>query len=193
MLAGKLICNGWTVSAIGRSSPCDYRSIILDGSKCLSSGVDSYYTRTYLIGYITAITSLKCWTPGCNRPVRINCSKSWSVRPFLVSSSRGCSVYECGFCLKVSPIFLLRLRRDLDQYRFEELALHRHATSFSQFATFSAHGYMRLPWGSVAIYWVSCTAEMTRILRDQWLSMAIGKASVVTFVWLEAFVCWGGR
>ncbi|QNJ15436.1 putative membrane protein [Synechococcus sp. A18-46.1] len=45
-----------------------------------------------------------------------------------------------------------------------------------------------LPWCSATIYWVICIAEMARVFRDQWLSIAIGGASLVTLVWLEAFV-----
>ncbi|QNI50161.1 putative membrane protein [Synechococcus sp. RS9915] len=45
-----------------------------------------------------------------------------------------------------------------------------------------------LPWRSASIYWVSCITEMTRVIRDQWLSIAIGGGSLLTLVWLEAFV-----
>jgi len=38
-----------------------------------------------------------------------------------------------------------------------------------------------------AIYWSSCFICMVRILRDQWLALAIAMSALGTLVWLELF------
>ena len=38
-----------------------------------------------------------------------------------------------------------------------------------------------------AIYWDSCFTSMVRVLKDQWLALAIAMTSLGTLVWLELF------
>ena len=37
------------------------------------------------------------------------------------------------------------------------------------------------------IYWDSCFTSMVRVLKDQWLALAIGMIALGTLVWLELF------
>ena len=38
-----------------------------------------------------------------------------------------------------------------------------------------------------AIYWDSCFTSMVRVLKDQWLALAIAMTSLGTLIWLELF------
>jgi len=38
-----------------------------------------------------------------------------------------------------------------------------------------------------AIYWDSCFTGMVRVLKDQWLALAIAMTSLGTLIWLELF------
>ena len=47
--------------------------------------------------------------------------------------------------------------------------------------------YVILLFVAKAIYWDSCFTSMVRVLKDQWLALAIAMTSLGTLVWLELF------
>ena len=47
--------------------------------------------------------------------------------------------------------------------------------------------YGSLLFVAKAIYWDSCFISMVRVLKDQWMALAIAITSLGTLIWLEMF------